>query len=210
VDGNILRVISRLCNDDTPINTPAYKKEVERQLAEIYPTRAGDFTQALMELGATLCGPNWAPRCEECPCAPLCKAYAAGTAARLPVKTPPKAKKQEEKTVFILSCGDYYALKKRPETGLLAGLWEFPNISGMLTMEAGLEQLKQWHLRPIQPLRQVQRQHIFTHIRWQMLGLYVEVAEKSGDFQWFTAEEIGLQTALPTAFRQFWEEIDHV
>ena len=210
VDGNVLRVISRICNENTPIDSSAYKKDVERRLRGIYPQRAGDFTQALMELGATVCGPNRAPQCGECPCRDFCQAYREGTAAQLPVKTPKKAKKQEEKTVFILSCGDSYALKKRPDTGLLAGLWEFPNIPGKLDMDAGMETVKAWGLRPRQPLRQVERQHIFTHIRWQMQGLYLEVAEKTGDFQWFTGDEIRRQAALPTAFRQFWEEIDCV
>lgn len=210
VDGNVLRVISRICNDETPIDSPAYKSAMQRRLASIYPDRAGDFTQSLMELGATLCGPNRAPQCEECPCCALCKAHAAGSASQLPVKSPKKPKRQEEKTVFILSCGDCYALQKRPETGLLAGLWEFPNVPGQLTMEQGLSMAENWKLRPSKPLRQVQRQHIFTHIRWEMQGLYIEVAEKGGDFIWHTAEQIRRHAALPTAFRQFWEEIDHV
>ncbi|MBE6941649.1 MAG: A/G-specific adenine glycosylase [Ruminococcaceae bacterium] len=210
VDGNVLRVISRICNDNTPIDSNSYKTDVQQRLAEVYPGCAGDFTQALMELGATVCGPNRAPQCEACPCRDFCLGHICGTAEQLPVKTPKKAKKQEERTVFVLSCGDFYALKKRPDTGLLAGLWEFPNVPGCLDMDAGMEAVKTWDLRPRQPLRQVERQHIFTHIRWQMRGLYLEVSEKGGDLQWFTAEEIRRQTALPTAFRQFWEEIDHV
>ena len=205
VDGNVLRVIARICNEHSPINDPTYKKSVEQRLTKIYPQRAGDFTQALMELGATLCGPNWAPRCQECPCASLCQAYHAGTAQELPVKTPKKAKKDEEKTVFILSCDGYYALCKRPETGLLAGLWEFPNVPGKLDMTQGIRMLESWGLRPKDLLHQVEKQHIFTHIRWQMRGLYLEVAEKNDRFVWFTADEIREQTALPTAFRQFWE-----
>lgn len=210
VDGNVLRVISRICNDDTPIDSLAHKKSVEQRLTAAYPSRAGDFTQALMELGATLCGPNWAPQCKQCPCALFCKAHAAGTATQLPVKTPKKAKKDEEKTVFILSCDGFYALQKRPNKGLLAGLWEFPNVPGRLDMAVGLETVKSWGLEPRQPLRQVERQHIFTHIRWKMQGLYLEVAEKNDTFVWLTADQICQQTALPTAFRQFWEEIDHV
>lgn len=210
VDGNVLRVISRICNDDTPIDSPAYKKDVEQRLAAVYPSRAGDFTQALMELGATICGPNRAPQCEQCPCAPFCKAHAAGMAEQLPVKSPKKDKKEEEKTVFILSCDGFYALQKRPNKGLLAGLWEFPNVPGKLDMTAGLETVKKWGLQPRQPLRQMERQHIFTHIRWQMQGLYLEVAEKNDGLVWLTADEIRQQAALPTAFRQFWEEIDHV
>ena len=210
VDGNVLRVISRLCNEDTPIDDPAYRKGVEARLAAVYPAAAGDFTQSLMELGATLCGPNWAPRCGECPCKDFCKAYAAGTAEKLPVRSPKKAKKQEEKTVFILSCNGFYALQKRPEKGLLAGLWEFPNVPGQLDMHRGMEMLRQWGLQPRQPLRQVQRQHIFTHIQWQMQGLYLEVEEKSDRFCWLTGDEIKENAALPTAFRQFWEEIQDV
>ncbi|MBE6958259.1 MAG: A/G-specific adenine glycosylase [Ruminococcaceae bacterium] len=210
VDGNVLRVISRLCNEDTPIDSPAYRKSVEQRLAAIYPASAGDFTQALMELGATLCGPNRAPRCAECPCRTFCKAHSAGTAEKLPVRSPKKAKKQEDKTVFILSCNGFYALRKRPHKGLLAGLWEFPNIPGQLDMAKGLEIVKGWGLTPRQPLRQVQRQHIFTHIQWQMQGLYLEVTEKGGGFHWLTPNQIRQDAALPTAFRQFWEEIQDV
>lgn len=210
VDGNVLRIISRLCNEDTPIDLPAYKKSVEKRLAEVYPQRAGDFTQALMELGATVCGPNRAPQCAACPCRSFCKAHAVGTAEKLPIKTPKKAKREEDRTVFILSCGDCYALCRRPEKGLLAGLWEFPNVPGKFSMTEGLELLKDWGLQPRQPLRQVERQHIFTHIHWKMQGLYLEVQEKNNDFIWMTAEEIEHQAALPTAFRQFWEENQNV
>ena len=210
VDGNVLRVISRLINDPTPIDSPAYKKAVEARLASVYPPRAGDFTQALMELGATVCGPNWAPRCGECPCAGLCAAKAAGTASQLPVKSPKKEKRREEKTVFVLSCDGLYALRKRPENGLLAGLWEFPNIPGKRSLEEGAETLRQWGLQPRQPLRQVQRHHIFTHIRWDMTGIYWEVSQPVGNFVWLTADEINRQAALPTAFRLFWKELQDV
>lgn len=205
VDGNVLRVVSRICNEDTPIDSPAYKKSVTERLASVYPSRAGDFTQALMELGATLCGPNRAPQCPDCPCNAFCQAYAAGTAASLPVKTAKKAKKEEEKTVFILSCGDCYALHKRSDKGLLAGLWEFPNVPGNLDMAQGLAYLKTWNLSPRQPLKQITRQHIFTHIKWQMHGLYIEVSAKNDAFVWLTADEIKSHAALPTAFRQFFE-----
>lgn len=210
VDGNVLRVVARICNEDTPIDSPGYKKSVESRLASVYPSRAGDFTQALMELGATLCGPNWAPLCEECPCTHICQARAAGTAAKLPVKSPKKAKRQEQRTVFIFSCDGFYGLKKRPDSGLLAGLWEFPNVEGTLEIPDALQQAQAWNLRPRQLLRQVERQHIFTHVRWEMRGLYVEVAEKGGDFIWLSPEEIRTHAALPTAFRQFWEELHHV
>ena len=210
VDGNVLRVCARLTEDFSPIDLPETKKKVHAALEELYPENAGDFTQALMELGATLCGPNWKPKCGSCPCSSLCLAHQAGTAEKLPVKSPKKPKRQEDRTVFILSCGEEFALCKRKETGLLAGLWEFPNVSGKLEPAQALEAAEKMGVRPRNLLRQVERKHIFTHIQWNLRGYYLEVAERDGSFQWFSREEIRNQAALPTAFRQFWEEIDHV
>ena len=210
VDGNVLRVVSRLTEDATPIDLPAYKKSVEQQLAAIYPKDAGDFTQALMELGATVCGPNRKPGCENCPCKAFCGGAIHGTAEQFPIKLPKKEKKVEEKTVFILSCDGQYALQKRPDTGLLAGLWQFPNTSGTLTVNDALQWVQKKGLAPREVLRQVSRQHIFTHIRWEMQGIYLEVTEPKGEFTWLTAAEIQNHAALPTAFRQFWEEIENV
>ena len=210
VDGNVLRVVSRLTEDATPIDLPAQKKKVNDLLSKIYPQEAGEFTQALMELGATLCGPNWKPRCEECPCRDFCGGYLHGTAEKFPVKLPKKGKRVEEKTVFILSCDGQYALEKRPGEGLLAGLWQFPNVESKLETADALAAVEAMGLQPRDILRTVERKHIFTHIRWEMRGVYLEVAELGGDYTWLTAEQIRQDAALPTAFRQFWEEIDHV
>ena len=205
VDGNVLRVVSRILEDATPIDLPAQKKKVNQLLKAVYPDEAGEFTQALMELGATLCGPNWKPRCGECPCRDFCGGAIHGTAEQFPVKSPKKEKRVEEKTVFIFSCDGRYALRKRPDTGLLAGLWEFPNVPGKLETEGALAQAESFGLRPREVYRQVERKHIFTHIRWEMRGVYLEVAEPGGEFAWLTAQEIEKEAALPTAFRQFWE-----
>jgi len=206
VDGNVLRVLSRLTEDAAPIDLPQTKENARRWLAMIYPEEAGDFTQAMMELGATLCGPNHKPQCEECPCRSICGGYQNGTVEKFPVKLPKKGKRREEKTVFILSCEGSIALQKRPKKGLLAGLWEFPNTVGMLDTQEALTWVETVGLHPQQLYRQVDRQHIFTHIRWDMRGYYLEVKEQSGAFCWLTAEQIEREAALPTAFRQFWEE----
>ena len=206
VDGNVLRLVSRLTDDPSPIDLPATKKKVTEALAEIYPAEAGTFTQALMELGATLCGPNRAPDCENCPCCSFCLGCKNGTAQSLPVKAPKKEKRQEDRTVFILSCDGCYALEKRPNKGLLAGLWQFPNISGHFSTEEVLTEIEKMGLRPKDIHKEVARKHIFTHIQWNMKGIYLEVAERGGTFQWLSADEINAQAALPTAFRQFWEE----
>ena len=123
------------------------------------------------------------------------------------MKTP---KRQEDRTVFIFSCEGSFALHKRPSRGLLAGLWEFPNVSGKLEVPQALAAAEQMGLRPKSISRQVERKHIFTHIQWNLRGFYMEAAEQADCFRWFTGEEIQAQAALPTAFRQFWEETDHV
>ena len=210
VDGNVLRVISRITEDDTPIDLPACKKTVRDRLAAIYPDRAGDFTQALMELGATLCGPNWVPRCEECPCKDFCSGNLHGTAENFPVKLPKKGRKVQEMTVFIASCDGRYALRKRPDEGLLAGLWEFPHVHGKLDTEAAMAAAENLGLRVKEIRRSLERKHIFTHIEWKMRGWYLEVKDCPDGFTWLTESEIRRDAALPTAFRQFWEEIDHV
>ncbi len=207
VDGNVLRVVSRLTADHTPIDLPACKKQVQQSLEAIYPAEAGDFTQAIMELGATVCGPNRQPDCENCPCRGFCLGYARGIAWSLPVRLPKRDRKIEEKTVFILHCDGCYALQKRPEKGLLAGLWQFPEMSGKLEVSQALERLSEMGVKVREVCRLVEKNHIFTHIQWEMQGLYLEVSNRPEAFVWMRAEEIRREAALPTAYRQFWEEV---
>ena len=208
VDGNVLRVYARLTNDDTPVDLPSFKAKVRMDLEKCYPNRAGDFTQALMELGATLCGPNWAPRCGECPCRTFCRANAAGTAEHLPAKSPKRKKRVEEKTVFILECDGCYALQKRPDTGLLAGLWQFPEAHGQLDAADAAAAVESWGMPVRQVRRQLERKHIFTHIIWNMRGFFMEVGKKTEAFTWMTQDEVRTAAALPTAYRQFWEAME--
>ena len=205
VDGNVLRLISRLTDDATPIDAPACKKQVQQALGAVYPADAGDFTQALMELGATLCGPNRTPDCACCPCRDFCLGCARGTAQSLPVKSPKKARKVEEKTVFLIACGDQFALQKRPDTGLLAGLWQLPELPGKLEADTLAGQLKRMGLNLKDIYRQADKTHIFTHIQWNMRGFFVEAAKRTDGFTWLTAEQLRTQAALPTAYRQFWD-----
>ena len=205
VDGNVLRVVSRLLNDPTPIDQPAQKKKIALALAEIYPKAAGDFTQALMELGATLCGPNRPPDCENCPCKGFCLGKKAGTAPMLPVKSPKKQRREEERTVLILRCEGSYALAKRPAHGLLAGMWQFPDVEGKLSPEQALDWIRAMGMTPRDICLQAEKIHVFTHVQWNMRGLYITVAEPCDRLHWVAGNILEKEYALPTAYRQFWD-----
>lgn len=204
VDGNVLRVLSRVTDDAAPVTDAAVKREYAARLREIYPAgRCGDFTQSLMELGATVCGPNSQPQCALCPLVSLCLARANGTALLRPVKAPKKEKRTEEKTVFILRCGTRIAVRRRPEQGLLAGLWELPNVDGKCSAQQALAQAERWGVHPRELCRSSEKTHIFTHIRWELRGFYIECAEAAPLFTWIDPARFRQDIALPTAFRIF-------
>ncbi len=206
VDGNVLRVAARLADDHAPIDLPATKKRITEELSAVYPAGScGDFTQALMELGATVCTPR-SPKCENCPCAEFCLAKKRSTAPSLPVKLPKKDKRVEEKTVFLLYFEDKLALCRRPESGLLAGLWQLPNVPGALGARAALEQAAAFGVRPADLQRELHKVHIFTHIRWEMTAYVISCREAAPQFVWAAPEELEQVYALPTAFRQFLDE----
>ena len=115
-------------------------------------------------------------------------------------------KRREERTVFIVSCNDRYALTKRPEKGLLAGLWQFPDVSGTFTGQEAADRAGELGFVVSNILREVEMTHIFTHIVWKMRGIYLQAAEESGDYTWLSTEEIRSKAALPTAYRQFFSE----
>ena len=149
VDGNVLRVVSRFTASDAPITDEAVKRETARMLAAVYPKgHCGTFTQALMELGATVCLPNGAPQCKDCPLQGLCEAEKQGRQRDFPVKAAKKPRRAEERTVLILRCGDKLAVCKRPERGLLAGLWQLPDTVGTLSAQDALAQAEQWGVQP--------------------------------------------------------------
>lgn len=205
VDGNVLRVVMRLQDAFYEIDRNDVKKAVTAALRSCYAAgNCGKLTQAWMELGALVCIPNGAPHCEECPLSGLCRSYTQQSQAMLPVRKKKKARRQEQRTVWILRCGDSYAVCQRPEEGLLAGLWEFPNRLGMLTEAEAIQQASAWGCKPVAIEKTVQKTHIFTHIAWQMFGVYLTCEAMPERFVWKTAQELETEITLPTAFRMFW------
>lgn len=204
VDGNVLRVLTRLTADSRCVDEPAVKRALSAKLAALYPgTGAGTLTQALMELGATVCLPNGAPKCPRCPAAAFCGAHAAGTWQNYPVRGAKKARRVERLTVFAFQCEGALALRKRKSSGLLAGLWELPNLPGWLEPQAALDQAAAWGLGPRSLEKQLERTHVFTHVQWEMRCYYVNCSLQAEGFTWADEAALAGQYALPTAFRLF-------
>lgn len=236
VDGNVLRVLTRVSADDTDIMKQSFRNEVEEALLSLMVSESGvifpknpdisnwkekvkrqnipgTFNQALMELGATVCVPNGAPLCERCPWQELCQAKKQGLIEELPVKSKAKARKIEKRTVLIIRDGDKVAIRKRPNKGLLAGLYELPNVEGSLKQEEVLALVKEMNLNPIRIQKLEDAKHIFSHIEWQMTGFAIRVEEQEfeGDteeneqFLFVDAENAKERYAIPSAFAAYAE-----
>lgn len=180
IDGNVLRVFSRVFADSGIITEPDVRERMEIRVRECLPNgRAGEYNQSLMELGATVCLPNGAPKCEICPVQTLCKAHQDGTMTQYPKKADKKKRRVEEKTILVIQDAKSLALQKRPQNGLLAGLYQFPMAEGHLNEEEALLTVKKMGFQPLHIVRLPDSKHIFTHIEWRMVGYAIRVDELS-------------------------------
>ena len=203
VDGNVMRVTARLLASDEEVTRQAARETVRRQWQQVWPRDdAGMFTQALMELGEVLCLPGAAPLCGECPCRAFCRARAEGCAADLPRRAAAAARPIEEKTLFLLLAEGAVALRRRPETGLLAGMWEFPSVEGSLDA-AGARRVLAAQGIAAEPEPAGSAKHLFTHREWRMTGFLVRLPARIGGWTWAEPAELTGRYALPGAFRSF-------
>ena len=209
VDGNVLRVLTRLCALSENISSQSTKRRMTDLLRQHYPSGrpAALLTEAIMELGETICIPNGAPLCGSCPLRGLCMAHSTGTELNYPVRTSKKPRRTEEKTVLLLRCEGRYAIRKRPGRGLLASLWEFPCLEGRLAPEDVLLTLSDLGLTGGNTEYLGAAKHIFTHVEWHMIGYRIDCLEKSPYLLWKTPEEIWREYSLPTAFRYYQKKI---
>ena len=219
VDGNFLRVAARVTANPIDIAKDASKRALEAALVSSYPSGrdAGLLNEAFMDLGATVCLPNGAPLCHTCPAARLCLAHEYGTEQNYPIKTALKARRKEKRTILLLACGDHIAIRKRPAKGLLAGLWEYPNLDGKLSRRAvrahlEAEGFEVCTIVPLPPAR-----HIFSHIEWELTGWAVTVTDTNepplmaaeeiegapSPLLWVRREELADKYSIPAAFGYF-------
>ena len=208
VDGNVLRVLSRLRCDERDIMQQSVKKQVEEELFAAMPAdRPGDFNQALMELGAMVCVPNGAPRCSECPWEHLCSAHQEGEELQYPCKSTKKPRTIEEKTVLIIRDENKAALKKRPPKGLLAGMYEFPCLNGKLSEKQVIDYLHEEGMAVLKIEKLSDSKHIFTHKEWHMSGYAVrvdELAPKGGKGMIFVEQtEAKEKYPIPSAYGEY-------
>lgn len=206
VDGNVLRVISRLTADESDILKQSVRKEMEYRLLQIMPKdRAGDFNQALMELGATVCIPNGMAKCEECPWYQLCEARKQDIVMELPKKQPKKKRKIEERTVLILQDRNRVMIQKRPSKGLLAGLYEFPNLLGTYSEDEMLAWVKEQGFSPIRIQKLEDSKHIFSHIEWHMTGYVIRIEEPKQleGYLFVDPEQTRKEYSIPSAFSAY-------
>ena len=209
VDGNVLRVLSRVLESGEDVMQPAVRKRMAGLLRKLYPRgeEAALLTEGLMELGETLCLPKGAPGCAVCPLRELCLASQHGTAERYPLRTPPRPRRIEERTVLLLHSGGRWAIRRRSDRGLLAGLWELPGLEGFRDRAAVLAWLESLG-GTVTALEECgEAVHVFTHVEWHMRGFRAELDDPCGEFLWASPEEIMADYSIPTAFRAYYQII---
>lgn len=207
VDGNVLRVCTRLTEDWRNIDDASTKKSIAQLLERIYPADAGDFTQALMEIGALVCVPNGEPNCTHCPVERICVAKENQTAMLLPVRNEKKERKHQSITMILMEYQGEIALQRREAKGVLKGLWGFPHVEENLTwkeVETMLIQ-KGAEIRSVEALN---GKHIFTHIQWDITCYHVICSQRPESYIWANTEQLQNQYTLPQAFKKFLNQIE--
>lgn len=209
VDGNVLRVLARIRKDGRLISDAKVKSAVEQELLPAMPQdRPGDFNQAMMEIGACVCLPNGAPLCEKCPLASICMAHRDGTELEYPKKEGKKPRTVEEKTILVLQDANRTVIRKRPDRGLLAGMYEFPWLEGFPGADEVVDWLAENGIRTIRIEALEDARHIFTHREWLMKGYRIrvdELEEKNTsaaceNWLYIRPEEVGESYPVPSAF----------
>ena len=220
VDGNVLRILARYTADGRNVLNAAVKKEAEASLTEVLQDwpEPGEFNQGLMDLGASVCLPNAQPQCGVCPLRGFCEAHRLGKEKEFPFRAKTKDRRVEKRTVLLVRDGETAALVRRPEKGLLAGMYEFPSLSGSCSRKEALLAVEEQGLEPLRSRKLEPAKHLFSHVEWQMTGYEIRVAGFPGNADaadqrpvspWILAEidEIEREYPIPSAYKKYAEHI---
>ena len=241
VDGNVLRVFSRLTGYRGDIRSDSFKRQVGEQLRQAlseyteetaenpaqqaHATKVqsapGRFNQAVMDVGATVCIPNGKPHCDKCPLSHLCEAFSEGLTAEIPAKPEKKARPVEKRTVLVITDGERVLLHRRPEKGLLAGMWEFPGVPGALSPAAAKKAAagilrRESEEKGLHAKRLPDSRHVFSHVEWEMRGYRIDVpketaaetaAAQPAEYLWANPREIREEYGVASAFRAYREHL---
>lgn len=208
VDGNVMRVFSRVYKVSEDIGKVTTRKLFETIWQNIIIEHYSDFNQGLMELGATICTPT-NPKCNQCPVQKYCGAFQKGIQSEFPVKLKKVKKKEQVMEVGLVRLEDEMLVVMRPTSGLLADLWGLPIIQWEDNTSAGeslIRELEDTYDIKVRTSHYVgEKVHIFTHIKWIMKVYDIVPLEKVKVeyplVDWLSIEEIE-KLALPTAFRK--------
>ena len=177
-------------------------KDIPKEVLPDLPD-PGLFNEGLMELGELLCTSNGRPLCRNCPWKESCLGLKNGLEADLPLRGAPKPRRIEKKTVLLLCCRGKTALEKRPDKGLLAGLYGFPVLDGWLEKADVRAFLASYGAGRVPIEEAGGAVHIFTHVEWHMKAFRAETERPLPDFVYAGAEELKTRYALPSAFKYF-------
>ena len=179
VDGNVLRVVARLEAISENILSESVKKNIREELRGMHDANDGTFgllNQAFMDLGAGVCLAGSAPKCDICPISAYCRCFELGLQSELPVRVKKQKRRIEKRTVLVICHDETYAIRKRPDSGLLSGLYEFPNEAGELSSDDALAKAESLGLMPLRIKKLSAAKHIFSHVEWHMTGYEILVA----------------------------------
>ncbi len=213
VDGNVLRVTMRYLNCEDDIMKISVRRNMEQAVMEVIPASCpGEFNQALMELGEVVCIPNGRPMCEQCPLAGQCQGHMAGREMELPKKPDKKARRIEKKTILVFRQGEQVGICRRPDRGLLAGMWEFPSLEGHYTISRMKEWLEKQGILFSSLKEMKEGRHIFSHVEWHMQGYEIVLPEGQPQdvvfgLLWCDLEQLQKQYPIPVAYHIFLHQI---
>jgi len=205
VDGNVMRVLARVFAIKDDVRDPKTKEQIEKTIEHVYQTENfpyGNFNQGLMELGETVCLPNGRPLCELCPLSHICSKQWE----TIPYRSKLKERKIINRTILLITDGESYLLHKRPDTGLLASLYEFPGIEKECDEEEVFNIVSAMGYIPSSITKLEDSKHIFTHLEWHMAAYEITVSEmiKANDKSYTAVKRKDMRNyAIPSAFETY-------